>query len=45
MDSAKRYHFCGHKLNSEGYCENKNCSDYLRKKFRRVRRKKCGMKL
>jgi len=40
MDKVKRCPFCGHKLNSEGYCENKNCVDYERTKIKEEEGKK-----
>lgn len=30
MALAKRCPFCGKKLDSEGFCQNKNCTDYKR---------------
>ena len=35
MEKVKRCPFCGHKLDAEGYCTNKNCSDYVRRKATR----------
>ena len=34
MQKIKRCPFCGHKLSSEGYCENKKCADYERNKIK-----------
>lgn len=30
MARAKRCPFCGHKLDKEGWCRNKDCADYIR---------------
>lgn len=30
MAFAKRCPFCGHKLDSEGWCRNEKCADYIR---------------
>ena len=32
MAIAKRCKFCGHKLDSKGYCRNAECADYERTK-------------
>lgn len=40
MAKVKRCPFCGHKLDAEGYCTNKNCSDYVRREIEEGEEKK-----